>query len=72
MQHAPLAGKLGAMIADMAGQLAEIAGERPAYVKVCLQMPDDSVYEARGDLCADGCGQVAIVPSVTPRLGSPS
>lgn len=68
----PLAGKIGPVMAEMAERIAAETGHRPVYVRLCVQMPDDSVYEARGDLCADGCGQVLITPSVIPRLRSPA
>ncbi len=68
MGSGPLAGKLGSMMAEMADRIAAETGVRPSYVKVCLQMPDDSVFEARAEVCGDGCGQVMIVPSAIPRL----
>jgi ABC-type amino acid transport substrate-binding protein len=68
----PLAGKLAGMIGDMAAAVAAETGWRPVAVKVCVQMPDDSAYEARIEICPDGCGSVSVVPSVLPRLPSAS
>lgn len=68
----PLAGKLAGIIGDMAALVAADTGWRPVIAKASIQMPDDSVYEARVEICPDGCGQVSVVPSVLPRLPSAS
>lgn len=61
----PLAGKIGPMMAEMADRIAAETGVRPVYVKVCLQMPDDSVFEARAEVCGGGD---QVISSAIPRL----
>jgi delta 1-pyrroline-5-carboxylate dehydrogenase len=68
----PLAGKLAAMTGDIAAAVAAETGWRPVIAKVSVQMPDDSAYEARVEICPDGCGNFSVVPSVLPRLPSAS
>lgn len=64
----PLTGKVTGMIRDMCAAISAETGIKPVCLKVGVQMPDDSVYEARVELCPDGCGQVKVIPAVVPRL----
>lgn len=64
----PLVGKVSAMVRDICAQICADTGISPSYAKVGIQMPDDSVFEARLGLCPDGCGQVTVTPAVLPRL----
>jgi hypothetical protein len=64
----PLAGKVAGMIRDMSAAISAETGAEPVCMKVGIQMPDDSVYEARVEWCPDGCGQVMVIPAVVPRL----
>jgi hypothetical protein len=45
-------------------------GQRPAYWKAQMQMPDDSVLEVRVEPCPDGCGQAALITEARPGLQS--
>ncbi len=64
----PLAGKVAGMVMDMSAQISAEIGIAPVCMKAVVQMPDDSVYEARLEWCQDGCGQIRVIPAVLPRL----
>jgi hypothetical protein len=62
----PLVAKIAGMAREIAEQVRTETGVAPAYTKVGIQMPDDSVFEVRVGFCPDGCGQMNIIPAVLP------
>jgi hypothetical protein len=68
LRSEPLAAKLAGVVREIAAQVCAETGFMPVCTKVGIQMPDDSVFEARVELCPDGCGQVNVIPGVLPRL----
>lgn len=68
IRNEPLARKVAGMIGDISAAISAETGIKPVCLKVGVQMPDDSVYEARVEWCPDGCGQVKVIPAAVPRL----
>jgi hypothetical protein len=68
IQDEPLMAKLAAVLREVSDQVRTETGYVPAFIKVGVQMPDDSVFEARVEICPDGCGQVMVTPAVLGRL----
>ena len=68
IRNPALTAKVAEIAADMCAQVCAETGIAPSFAKVAIQMPDDSVFEARLGLCPDGCGQSAVTLAVLLRL----